>query len=268
MRPRGTARRSRSCRSPRRQAPRWRGRRGDRRSLGLAAAQTPQGVRRDLLRGAYARFPPNGPETWTDEAALLEACSIAVHVVPGEPGNLKVTLPGDLERVAAALAGRRGRPDRVRARQPSVRTRLAARARRRRDRRRARGSTAIRTATSRSTRSPTRCSGRPAWAISVASSRPTRGRRAASPARTLLARGPSGGSTAAGWRPVAVDLTIVAARPRLAATSTPMRAAIAGLLGVDLDAVNVKASTGNLDGDDGAGRSISALGHRDGRGDR
>ena len=35
---------------------------------GLGAAQTPQGVRRDLLRAAYRRFPPAGPETWTDEA--------------------------------------------------------------------------------------------------------------------------------------------------------------------------------------------------------
>jgi 2C-methyl-D-erythritol 2,4-cyclodiphosphate synthase len=38
-----------------------------------------------------------------------------------------------------------------------------------------------------------------------------------------------------------------------------MRDAIAGLLGLDASDVNVKASTGNLDGADGAGRSVSAL---------
>jgi 2C-methyl-D-erythritol 2,4-cyclodiphosphate synthase len=38
-----------------------------------------------------------------------------------------------------------------------------------------------------------------------------------------------------------------------------MTVAIAGLLGLDPAAVNVKASTGNLDGAEGAGRSISAL---------
>ena len=63
---------------------------------GLGAAQTPQGVRRDLLREAWRRYPPDGLSTFTDEAALLEACSIPVHVVPGDPGNLKVTLPSDL----------------------------------------------------------------------------------------------------------------------------------------------------------------------------
>ena len=38
-----------------------------------------------------------------------------------------------------------------------------------------------------------------------------------------------------------------------------MRGAIADLLGLDPAAVNVKASSGNLDGAEGAGRSISAL---------
>jgi 2C-methyl-D-erythritol 2,4-cyclodiphosphate synthase len=38
-----------------------------------------------------------------------------------------------------------------------------------------------------------------------------------------------------------------------------MADAIAKVIGVDRSAVNVKASTGNLDGADGAGRSISAV---------
>ena len=63
----------------------------------------------------------------------------------------------------------------------------------------------------------------------------------------------------AGWWPASVDLTIVAARPRLEPHLDRMREAIATLLGLDPAAVNVKASSGNLDGADGAGRSISAL---------
>ena len=70
---------------------------------GLASAQTPQGIRAGVFRAALERYPADGPETWTDEAALLEACRIAVHVVPGDPSNLKVTLPADLTTVAMAL---------------------------------------------------------------------------------------------------------------------------------------------------------------------
>ena len=71
-------------------------------------AQTPQGVRAGLLARAYEQFPPDGPETWTDEAALLEACRIPVHVVPGDPDNIKVTQPADLRRVESMVAGARG----------------------------------------------------------------------------------------------------------------------------------------------------------------
>lgn len=62
----------------------------------------------------------------------------------------------------------------------------------------------------------------------------------------------------AGWRPLAVDVSIRAGRPWLAGHMPAMRIAIAALLGLGLDAVSVKASTGNLSGDAGAGRVIEA----------
>jgi 2C-methyl-D-erythritol 2,4-cyclodiphosphate synthase len=55
-----------------------------------------------------------------------------------------------------------------------------------------------------------------------------------------------------------VDLVIIGARPKLGARLDAMRAAIATTLGIGEQAVNVKASSGNLAGDEGAGRSISA----------
>ena len=64
--------------------------------------------------------------------------------------------------------------------------------------------------------------------------------------------------SAAGWRPVTVDVTISAGRPRIGPTMPAMRDRIAALLGIDATAVNVQASTGNLSGDAGAGRVISA----------
>ena len=64
--------------------------------------------------------------------------------------------------------------------------------------------------------------------------------------------------SAAGLRPGSVDIVIIGARPRLGDHLDAMRAAIADLLGLSVAAVNVKASTGNLAGDEGAGRSIAA----------
>ena len=63
---------------------------------------------------------------------------------------------------------------------------------------------------------------------------------------------------AEGWRPFTIDLSIHAARPWLADHLPRMRVAIAELLGLDVASVSVKASTGNLSGDVGAGRVIEA----------
>ena len=51
----------------------------------------------------------------------------------------------------------------------------------------------------------------------------------------------------------------MAGRPKLGSRLDAMRDAIAATLGLDTTRVNVKASTGNLDGMEGAGRGISAL---------
>ena len=55
-----------------------------------------------------------------------------------------------------------------------------------------------------------------------------------------------GAARGGGLAPVAVDVTVIGARPRLGARLDAMRDAIAALLGLEPDAVNVKASTGNL----------------------
>lgn len=62
----------------------------------------------------------------------------------------------------------------------------------------------------------------------------------------------------AGYRPTGLDLTIIAARPRLGGHLDRIRDAVAALLGLPAAAVNVKASTGNLAGMEGAGRGVSA----------
>ena len=59
----------------------------------LVAVQTPQGFVVSVLRRAHAA----GDDDVTDDAMLLELIGEQVVTVPGEPSNLKITFPEDLE---------------------------------------------------------------------------------------------------------------------------------------------------------------------------
>ncbi|HVI92666.1 MAG TPA: 2-C-methyl-D-erythritol 2,4-cyclodiphosphate synthase [Anaeromyxobacter sp.] len=72
----------------------------DRRVLWLA--QTPQAFRRDVLLGAYAAAGDDASVA-TDECALVERTGVDVTIVPGEPGNFKITGPEDVARARALL---------------------------------------------------------------------------------------------------------------------------------------------------------------------
>jgi len=71
----------------------------DRRTL--VAVQTPQAFRADVLRRAHEHAAPGA----TDDAMLVEALGATVRVVPGEPGNLKITTPADLKAAEELIAG-------------------------------------------------------------------------------------------------------------------------------------------------------------------
>jgi 2-C-methyl-D-erythritol 4-phosphate cytidylyltransferase len=68
-------------------------------------AQTPQAFPYDLLRAGHAEALAGGWSV-TDDASLCERMGSVVHVVEGDPENLKITHPIDLE-VARLLADRR-----------------------------------------------------------------------------------------------------------------------------------------------------------------
>ncbi|HUQ77944.1 MAG TPA: 2-C-methyl-D-erythritol 2,4-cyclodiphosphate synthase [Patescibacteria group bacterium] len=236
---------------------------GDR--AGLGAAQTPQGVRTDLLREAYVRYPAEGPETFTDEAALLEACRLPVHAIPGSERNLKVTLPHDLARVAS-LIGDHSSSDRGPA---AARVRIGYGT----DSHPFGPGIGLALGGLVIDRAP-RLNGHSdgdvvlhavADALLGAAGLGDLGR--IFPAGPETPRGIAGADllgevvrriSAAGLVVTGLDCTIVAGRPRLATTLPAMGERIATLLGVEPGAVSVKASTGNLDGMEGAGRGISA----------
>jgi 2-C-methyl-D-erythritol 4-phosphate cytidylyltransferase / 2-C-methyl-D-erythritol 2,4-cyclodiphosphate synthase len=245
----------------------------------VVAAQTPQGVRRSLLERAYSAYSPYGPETWTDEASLLEACRIPVHAISGETTNLKVTVPVDMDLAQALLdyglvPGRApGRS--VLAERPATTGGPPSFGR-------------VGLGTDSHPFGPgehlvlggirfedvPRLSGHSdgdvalhsiADALLGAAALGDLGRLFPADFRTptgidsrVLLGTVAAKVRAAGWRPVNVDMTIVAARPKLGPALPEMAAAIALILGLDAGAVNVKASTGNLGGPEGAGRSISA----------
>jgi 2-C-methyl-D-erythritol 4-phosphate cytidylyltransferase / 2-C-methyl-D-erythritol 2,4-cyclodiphosphate synthase len=243
----------------------------------VVAAQTPQGVRRSLLERAYAAFPPDGPEVWTDEASLLEACRIPVHAISGEATNLKVTVPVDLQRAQAMLdrglvPGRESAAARPAPARP-VRPRPAGRIGLGTDSHPF-GSGAPLALGGLEFEGVPRLSGHSdgdaalhavADALLGAAGLGDLGRLFPADSRTpagidsrVLLGTVAQRVRAAGWRPANIDMTIVASRPRLAGALPEMARAIAQVLGMEVDAVNVKASTGNLSGSEGAGRSISA----------
>ncbi|MEZ5314387.1 MAG: 2-C-methyl-D-erythritol 2,4-cyclodiphosphate synthase [Thermoanaerobaculia bacterium] len=63
----------------------------------------------------------------------------------------------------------------------------------------------------------------------------------------------------AGFRAVNCDLTLIAEAPRLAPYRERIRARLAGLLGIEVDAVGLKATTNERLGSIGRGEGIAAL---------
>jgi 2-C-methyl-D-erythritol 4-phosphate cytidylyltransferase len=68
----------------------------------LVAVQTPQGFRADILAAAHRRALADAVRA-DDDCALVERMGVEVHVVMGDPVNLKVTRPVDLDAVRAAV---------------------------------------------------------------------------------------------------------------------------------------------------------------------
>ena len=68
----------------------------------LVAVQTPQGFRADILATAHRRALADDVRA-DDDCALVERLGVEVRIVMGDPANLKVTRPADLDAVRAAV---------------------------------------------------------------------------------------------------------------------------------------------------------------------
>ncbi len=77
---------------------------------GMVEVQTPQVFARELLARAYAQLSSGqlSGAGITDDAGLVEALGAQVVVVPGEPANIKITRPADLELARAVMQSRQG----------------------------------------------------------------------------------------------------------------------------------------------------------------
>lgn len=60
----------------------------------FVAVQTPQVFRGDILVKAYKNLPAG---VFTDDASVVEAYGLRPAIFQGEPANMKVTNPGDIE---------------------------------------------------------------------------------------------------------------------------------------------------------------------------
>lgn len=224
---------------------------------GIGRAQTPQGARLELLRTAIDAHA-DGPEMFGDEAELLARMGVPVQAVAGEATNLKVTEPDDVELARAIATARGGAPRFATGYDshpfgPADGLRLggieipgAPRLWGHSD-----GDAALHAI----------CDALLAGAgmgdlgrAFPAGDPATRGIDSRELLRSVVER-----LAGAGLAATSIDLTITGARPKLGgARLDRMRAVIAGLVGLPLDAVSVKAATGNLAGEEGAGRTISA----------
>jgi 2-C-methyl-D-erythritol 4-phosphate cytidylyltransferase/2-C-methyl-D-erythritol 2,4-cyclodiphosphate synthase len=222
----------------------------------LYRAQTPQGARREVLLAACEAHAA-GDDEIPDEAELLARHGVDVHIVEGDATNIKVTLPDDLD-LARRLAhqGSAGRAAMGFDRHPfgphdglrlgGLLVPDAPRLHGHSD-----GDVLLHAL----------CDALLSAAglgdlgrLFPSGERATRGIDSRELVSQVMARVAGADLAVEG-----VDATITGARPRLGGQRLDaMAETLATLTGVAPARVSVKAATGNLSGDDGAGRTLSA----------
>jgi 2-C-methyl-D-erythritol 4-phosphate cytidylyltransferase/2-C-methyl-D-erythritol 2,4-cyclodiphosphate synthase len=222
----------------------------DRRALWLA--QTPQGFRRDLLLRAYEAAGA-AASTATDECSLVERLGAPVTLVPGEPGNFKITGPEDLARARGAVEA----PVAMGVGYDTHR--FAA------GRRLVLGGVEFEGDGLLGHSDADVCAHAIGDAILGAAGLGDLGRhfpdtdpRWKGVSSLVLLREIAARAAEAGWRVGNADVTLAARRPKIAPRAAEMRERLAAALGVAAGQVNVKATTGEGMGFVGRGEGIAA----------
>jgi 2-C-methyl-D-erythritol 4-phosphate cytidylyltransferase/2-C-methyl-D-erythritol 2,4-cyclodiphosphate synthase len=220
---------------------------------GLVRTQTPQGARRSLLLRA---FEAAGDATFTDEAGLLESSGVVVTTVPGDPSNLKVTDQADLQLIRTLAAGRTH--ERIGFGEDShsfgpgdglwlggVLLEDAPRLYGHSD-----GDVVLHAV---ATAVLAACDMGDLGRVFPDSDRATEDISSVVMLNDVLHRARAGG-----WDVARAQVSVVGARPRLGRHLDAMKSRLAELLSVPTSSVAITASSGNLNGAEGAGRVISA----------
>ena len=223
---------------------------------GLYRAQTPQGARRELLLAA-AEAHAGGAAEIPDEADLLARGGIPVAIVAGDPSNIKVTLPEDLAQARRLAGGSDGARTTLGTDShpfgPADGLQLGGLL--------VEGAPRLEGHSDGDAVLHALCDallaasgGGDLGRLFPSGERGTRGIDSRELLAEVMRR-----TRAAGLLVSALDVTILGARPRLGGQRLDaMAELIAELTGAPRARVSVKAATGNLSGDEGAGRVISA----------
>ena len=220
---------------------------------GLVRVQTPQGFRYGAILAAHRAA---AGASLTDDAAVAEAAGIPVRLVPGAEENIKVTLPGDLSRAAlligATMVPRTGTGFDVHRLAPGRKLVLCG--------------VAI--------PSPVGLAGHSDADVGIhalcdalygalaegdiGAHFPPSEARWKDADSALFLRHAAGRVAARAGRIANVDVTLICERPRIGPHAAAMRARLAVLLGIDVSAVSVKATTTERLGFTGRGEGIAA----------
>jgi 2-C-methyl-D-erythritol 4-phosphate cytidylyltransferase/2-C-methyl-D-erythritol 2,4-cyclodiphosphate synthase len=202
----------------------------------LARALTPQAFRAGVLRRAWEAV---GDAVWSDEAALVERVGGRVMAVSGDPRNVKLTHPEDLEAVAGVFSTplrvgqgvdvhpfAPGRPLRLCGVELPGERGLAGHSD---------ADAALHAVTDAVLGG---CGGG-----DIGEHFPPSDERWRDAPSELFVRRAVEIARECGWRPAGCDLTLLAEVPRIAPHRRAMRERVAELLGLAADRVNVKATT-------------------------